>query len=131
MRICIEETDEGLFLQPKLNRVKEEVENNCELLLYGYTIFDNEVHRKFEKFWKWIRQETTAFRIYNEMETLEIFKELLYLEDGINFEENREKLRELQRAITYNKNDYNYPKAWINEDLTNEIMKIFIESNNI
>src|SRR3984957_12721079 len=130
VRICIEETDEGLFLQPDLNRVKEEVENNCELLLHGYTISDNEVHTKFEKFWKWIRQETTAFRIYNEMETLEIFKELLYLEDRVNFEGNRDKFRELQKAITYNRNDYNYPKAWINEDLTDEIIKVFIESNN-
>src|SRR3984957_606766 len=130
VRICIEETDEGLFLQPDLNRVKEEVENNCELLLYGYTISDGEVHIKFGKFWRWIRQETTAFRIYNEMETLEIFKELLYLEDRVNLEENRDKFRELQKTITYNRNDYNYPKAWINEDLTNEIIKRFIESNN-
>ena len=49
MRICIEETDEGLFLRPELSRVKEEVDNNCELLLYGYTISDGEVNRKFEK----------------------------------------------------------------------------------
>ena len=31
------------------------------------------------------------------METLEIFKELLYLEDRVNFEENRDKFRELQK----------------------------------
>ena len=106
------------------------MDNNCELLLYGYTISDEEVNRKFEKFWTWIQQETTAFKIYNEIKALEIFKELLHLEDRINFEENRDKLRELQKTITYNRNDYNYPKAWINEDLTNEIIKRFIESNN-
>ena len=64
------------------------------------------------------------------METLEVFKELLYLEDRVNFEENRDKVRKLQKTITYNRNDYNYLKAWINEDLTNEIIKRFIESNN-
>ncbi|GBC09220.1 hypothetical protein RclHR1_00870011 [Rhizophagus clarus] len=61
---------------------------------------------------------------------LDIFKEILYLEDQVYLEENRSKLRELQKSITYRKNDVIYPEAWINIDLTNEIIKKFIESNN-
>ncbi|GBB83825.1 hypothetical protein RclHR1_10490009 [Rhizophagus clarus] len=90
IQTCVEKTEEGLFLTPKLNRVKEKIENNCELQLYGYTLSDGEVNRRFEK----------------------------------------DKLRELQKSITYSKNDIIYPKAWVNIDLTNEILKRFIESNN-
>ncbi|GES92212.1 hypothetical protein GLOIN_2v1791382 [Rhizophagus clarus] len=51
IQTCVEKTEEGLFLTPKLNRVKEKIENNCELQLYGYTLSDGEVNRRFEKFW--------------------------------------------------------------------------------
>ncbi|GES74524.1 hypothetical protein GLOIN_2v1791382 [Rhizophagus clarus] len=130
IQTCVEEMEEGLFLMPKLNKVKEKIENNCELQLYGYTLSDGEVNRRFEKFWTWLQRETTAFRILNDIKTLDIFKEILYLEDQIHLGENRDKLRELQKSITYSKNDIIYPKAWVNIDLTNEILKRFIESNN-
>ncbi|GES87986.1 hypothetical protein GLOIN_2v1791382 [Rhizophagus clarus] len=47
----IKETEEGLFLTPKLSKVKEKIENNCELQLYGYTLSEGEVNRRFGKFW--------------------------------------------------------------------------------
>ncbi|GBC07380.1 hypothetical protein RclHR1_07420004 [Rhizophagus clarus] len=106
------------------------MENNGELQLYSYTLSNGKVNRRFEKFWTWLQRETTAFRIPNNIKMLNIFKEILYLEDQVYLKENRGKLRELQKLITYSKNDIMYPKAWINIDLTNEIIKKFIESNN-
>src|SRR5436305_4516354 len=61
---------------------------------------------------------------------MNIFKEVLYLEDLIDQEGNRKYVRELQKSITYNKNDFKYPKAWINEDLTDQIINKFIESKS-
>ena len=54
------------------------------------------------------------------------FKYLLYLEDTII--EYKEDVRNVQRDINYRIENEQYPKPWINEDLTNLIIQKFIES---
>jgi hypothetical protein len=55
VRTCIKYTDEGLLIFPNLEKVKENIEKDCELQTYGYVIPDKEVNERFEKFWLWLQ----------------------------------------------------------------------------
>ncbi|PKY62409.1 hypothetical protein RhiirA4_432510 [Rhizophagus irregularis] len=57
------------------------------------------------------------------------FKEVLHLEENIAEEENREKVRKFQKSITYRWwNGNKYPQLWINDDITDMIIKKIVET---
>lgn len=126
--ICIDQSIDRPEMIPRLNLVKQKVESIVELQKYGTFIDQEENEEKFEKCWHWLKLETTAKRIPSRENTLNKLKKLLYLEDGIAEDVNREFIREFQRTITYGKDNWNYPRSWNNEDLTDVIIQKFVTS---
>ncbi|CAB4407487.1 unnamed protein product [Rhizophagus irregularis] len=120
LETCLKEQGEKLFFEHELTLVKEK-------LKFGYTIKNEDLQERFQKFWTWFKLKTTAKKIPNVNKTLEKFKNLIYLEELIVEEENRIKIKEFQTTITYQRDDWNYPKPWKNEDLTDEIIEKFVK----
>ena len=44
------------MINPRKTQVIEQIENNCELQIYGYELDDEEVHDKFKIFWNWLKE---------------------------------------------------------------------------
>ena len=107
-------------------QVKEQIEFNCDLQLYGYELEDQDVHDRFERFWEQFKEIVNIRGVTNYTKMMYDFKYLLYLEDTII--EYKEDVRNVQRDINYRIENEQYPKPWINEDLTNLIIQKFIES---
>jgi hypothetical protein len=105
----------------------ETLQEICELQEYGYIIGDEELDRRFTEFWNWIILETTAYDMFDQIKTLKIFRDILYLEEKIKV--NRNKIRELQRNIKFNKNETYYAQPWKNDYLTNAIETQILKTN--
>ncbi|POG66801.1 hypothetical protein GLOIN_2v1801707 [Rhizophagus irregularis DAOM 181602=DAOM 197198] len=112
-------------------KTKKKYQNNlkeiCELQKYGYIIDDRELNHRFTEFWNWITLETTAYDLFNQVETLRIFRDILYLGEKIRV--NRNKIRELQKSIKFHKKDTYYHQPWKSDYLTNAIETQLLTTN--
>ncbi|PKY63239.1 hypothetical protein RhiirA4_491500, partial [Rhizophagus irregularis] len=105
----------------------ETLQEICELQNHGYIIGDGELNHRFAEFWNWIILETTAYELFNQIETLKIFRDILYLEGKIRV--NRNKIRELQKSIKFHKEDTYYHQPWKSDYLTNAIETQLLATN--
>ncbi|GBC32070.2 hypothetical protein GLOIN_2v1478394 [Rhizophagus irregularis DAOM 181602=DAOM 197198] len=95
------------------DQTEENLLGNKELLTYRYIIEDDELDIRFARFEKWL-EEIESVTIKNK---------------GYAEEENREKVKKFQKSITYqwwNRNEY--PKPWMNDDLTDRIIEKIVET---
>src|SRR3984885_7455419 len=70
---------------------------NTDLLTYGYIIDQEELEKRFQRFWEWYSTIVPTKRVKST--TMEIFKGLLYLEERI-VEENK-KVIQFMKSIEY------------------------------
>jgi hypothetical protein len=126
MNECIKEKDGRITFEDE-QVVKNKILGNTILKEYGYEIEDRDLEMRFQEFWKWLNERTVPRKTISN--TKELFRELLYLEAEIASNENRKKVQEFQKSITFEaRPGSRYNKPWLNEKLTDDIIKGFIES---
>ncbi|PKK63637.1 hypothetical protein RhiirC2_788615 [Rhizophagus irregularis] len=100
------------------DKTRENLLGNKELIKYGYIIEDDELDRRFVELEEWLEDEKIVTVEFITQHTMRYFKKILHMEEKMNF----------QRNIKYRWCDSNkYPESWINDDLTNEIIKRIVE----
>ncbi|CAB4396374.1 unnamed protein product [Rhizophagus irregularis] len=112
-------------------KTEENLLGNKELLKWGSIIEDDELDIRFTRFGEWLEEKESVEIKDKGYKTMRYLKEILHLEEKgeITNEENRELVKKFQKSITYqwwNRNKY--PKPWINDDLTDEIVKKIVET---
>ncbi|EXX70440.1 hypothetical protein RirG_087430 [Rhizophagus irregularis DAOM 197198w] len=125
---CYNYNEEGsIYFVDNKAQLYETLQEICELQKYGYIIDDRELNHRFTEFWNWITLETTAYDLFNQVETLRIFRDILYLGEKIRV--NRNKIRELQKSIKFHKKDTYYHQPWKSDYLTNAIETQLLTTN--
>ncbi|PKB92953.1 hypothetical protein RhiirA5_442833, partial [Rhizophagus irregularis] len=102
-----------------------------ELIKWGNIITDDELDIRFSRFGEWLTEKESVEIKEKGYDTMRKFKTILHLEEkgDIIKEENRGIVKKFQKSITYQWWDGNkYPKPWINDDLTDEIIKKIAET---
>ncbi|PKY61813.1 hypothetical protein RhiirA4_432077 [Rhizophagus irregularis] len=113
------------------DRTEENLLGNKELLTYRYIIEDDELDIRFKKFEEWLEEIEVATIKNIGYGTMRDFKEILHLEENIVEEENRKKVKKFQKSITYRWwNGNKYPQVWINDDVTDMIIKKIVETKS-
>ncbi|PKC73959.1 hypothetical protein RhiirA1_450531 [Rhizophagus irregularis] len=108
---------------------EENLLENKELLTYRYIIEDDELDIRFAKFEEWLEEIESITIKKKGYSTMRYFKKILHLEENIAEEENREEVKKFQKSITYQWWDgNNYPKPWINDDVTDKIIEKIVET---
>ena len=127
-RNCYDCNDEGMiYYKDNKTQLYETLQEKCELEEYGHIISNEEINERFTGFWNWITIETTAYDLYDQAKTFEIFARILYLEGKIRV--RRDEIRELQKGIKFHKNEIYYPEPWENDYLTNDIEILLLSTN--
>ncbi|PKY60925.1 hypothetical protein RhiirA4_431473 [Rhizophagus irregularis] len=125
---CYNYNEEGsIYFVDNKAQLYETLQEICELQKYGYIIGNGELNYRFAKFWNWIILDTTAYELFDQIETLKIFRNILYLEEKIIV--NRNEIRKLQKSIKYHKDDTYYPQPWNYNHLTNVIETQLLRTN--
>ncbi|CAB4443554.1 unnamed protein product [Rhizophagus irregularis] len=125
---CYNYNEEGsIYFVNNKAQLYETLQEICELQNYGYIIGDGELNHRFAEFWNWIILETTAYELFDQIETLKIFRDILYLGEKIRV--NRNKIRELQKSIKFHKEDTYYHQPWKSDYLTNAIETQLLTTN--
>ncbi|GBC30568.2 hypothetical protein GLOIN_2v1825001 [Rhizophagus irregularis DAOM 181602=DAOM 197198] len=119
--------DEGKIMV-SVNKIKEEIQTNEEIIEFGHRIGEKEIERRFNEYWLWYKMKTGV--VEESDRTRDYFKGLLYLEETIANKENKWKVTRFQRSMRYTtKVAYlKYKDGWKNNQLTEEIIKEFITS---
>ncbi|PKK57995.1 hypothetical protein RhiirC2_824185 [Rhizophagus irregularis] len=125
---CYNYNEEGnIYFVDNKAQLYETLQEICELQNHGYIIGDGELNHRFAEFWNWIILDTTVYDLFDQIETLKIFKEILYLGEKIRV--NRDEIRRLQKSIKFHKEDTYYPQPWENDYLTNAIEAQLLTTN--
>jgi hypothetical protein len=123
--LSTKERDSGITFEDE-QVVKNKILGNMILREYRYEIDDRDLEIRFQEFWKWLNERTVPRKTIPN--TKELFRELLYLEAEIASDENRRKVQEFQKSITFEARlGSRYNRPWLNEKLTDDIIKEFIE----
>ncbi|PKK61331.1 hypothetical protein RhiirC2_791942, partial [Rhizophagus irregularis] len=110
---------------------EENLLGNQELIKWGNIITDDELDIRFSRFGEWLTEKESVEIKDKGYDTMRNFKTILHLEEKGDMikEENRGIVKKFQKSITYQWWDGNkYPKPWINDDLTDEIIKKIAET---
>src|ERR1700742_3005713 len=129
MEKCVKKIGEDIIVGD-IENLKSEIENDKEIKRFGHKLGEYEVERRFAEFEKWFYEINVIRGIKNN--TVKYFKELLYLEETIANEENKWRISRFQREFKYNITETNrkgmYKNPWNNEELTQDIIRKFIEN---
>jgi hypothetical protein len=126
MNECIKKKDSRITFEDE-QVVKNKILGNTILKEYGYEIDNRDLEIRFQEFWKWLNERTVPRKTIPNIKKL--FRELLYLEAEIASDENRRKVQEFQNSITFEaRPGSRYNRPWLNEKLTDDMIKRFIES---
>ncbi|RGB22312.1 hypothetical protein C1646_776300 [Rhizophagus diaphanus] len=83
---------------------------------------------RFTKFEEWLEEIGIVAEVKNRgYNTMKYFKEILHMEENIAEEENREKVKKIQKSITYKWWNNKYRKIWESNEITNMIIAKIIE----